>query len=115
MNSREVVALLALIHEVQPAQKISEYTPDAWHDVLKPLPATLVEAREAVARVARRSTWISPSDVYGELLRILPPQQQRTAPRALPSRYESDADRAARIRRGAALCRAELERRKQAS
>lgn len=110
MKPSEVVALVALVHEIQPAQKVSEFTPDAWHDVLAPLPATFEQAREAVARVARRSTWISPSDVYGELLRILPPQQRRTAPRALPSRFETDEERAARIRRGAALCRATLAR-----
>lgn len=113
MKPSDVVALVAYVHELVPAQRVSEYTPDAWHDVLGDVPASLTEARQAAARVARRSTWIAPGEVRGELTRLIRPGRSNHL--ALPSRFESDEDRAARISRGAAMARRALEQAKTKS
>lgn len=112
MRPTDVVALVAYVHELQPAQRVSEYTPDAWHDVLADVPATLQQARDAAARVARRQTWISPGEIRGELRRVIRPRPQSKV-LALPSRFESDEERAERIRRGAGRCREVLKAREK--
>lgn len=104
MKPSEVVALVAYVHQLQPAQRMDEYTPDAWHDVLADVPATLEQARQAAAKVARRSTWIAPGEIRGELTRLIRPGKHSDA-LALPSRFESSEGRAARNARWVQRCR----------
>ncbi|MFI9204018.1 hypothetical protein [Streptomyces sp. NPDC053048] len=46
MNAEETVALTRYVRAICPGQRIDEYTPDAWHDVLAPY--ELADARAAV-------------------------------------------------------------------
>lgn len=112
MRHVDVVALLAYVKQLNPAQRIDEYTADAWAGVFENVPADLATARRAVDRVARDKTWIAPGEVRGVLQSMLPASawEPPTAARALPGRYDVDHDRAERARRGAALVRAELDK-----
>lgn len=112
MRHTDIVALVAYVTQLNPAQKFDEFTADAWADVLGDLPADLDTARQATARVARRLTWISPGEIRSELLTMTRPSAIRSQAPALegPSKFEPDEDRAERIRRGAAKVRAELNR-----
>lgn len=67
MRPSDTVRLLALVTQIAPAQKVDEFTPDAWHLVVGDLDYD--EAREAVIAVARRQAWIAPADVVQEALR----------------------------------------------
>lgn len=112
MRHVDVVALLAYVKQLNPAQRIDEYTADAWAGVFESVPADLATARLAVDRVARDKTWIAPGEVRGVLRSMLPASawEAPTAARALPGRYDVDHDRAERAHRGAAAARAELEK-----
>lgn len=118
MKHTDIVALVAYVSQLVPAQKIDEYTADAWADVLGPVQADMDMARRAVARIASRQTWVSPADIKGELHSMLP-ARAHGAPaeaRALPSRWEPRTDeQAERARRGAAKVRAEIERHRKES
>lgn len=112
MRDTEIVAIVAYVSQLNPAQKVDEYTADAWADVLRDVPADMGTAKLAVVRIARRQQWISPGEVRKEIRSMLRPVDlERPADaRALPSRFESDEDRSERIRRGVAAVRAELDR-----
>lgn len=106
MTPTECVQLVAYVKQLVPAQRVEEYTPDAWHGVLADIP--LDEAVAAAQRVVRAASWIDPNSIVREWRAIRDEKRRLTAraePRALPSRYEDDTTRADRIRRGAALCR----------
>lgn len=118
MKHTDIVALVAYVSQLVPAQKIDEYTADAWADVLGPVQADMDMARRAVARIASRQTWVSPADIKGELHSMLPARAHGdpAEARALPSRWEPRTDeQAERARRGAAKVRAEIERHRKES
>ncbi|GAB3224245.1 hypothetical protein GCM10027447_12670 [Glycomyces halotolerans] len=110
MRRVDVTDLVAYMTQLQPAQRVDEYTATAWFDVLGDVPATLDQAREATANVAKRERWIFPSAIREELLAILqsanPPAPAPA--RAIPGRYDVDEDRAVRARRGAQRVREAL-------
>lgn len=110
MNKTTIVDLIAYTTQLNPAQRFDEYTPVAWHDVLKDVPATFEQGREAIAIVARTEPWIYPSAIYRELqaiLRTANPQPPAAAIEA-PSKFEPNPDRDERIARGMAQVRKAL-------
>lgn len=73
MTPREAVMLTTVIQAYFPQQPISEYTPDALHELLEPY--TLADCKAAVVARAMRlqqtegTKWCAPTDVYAEVRR----------------------------------------------
>jgi hypothetical protein len=109
MKRSDIVALVAYVTQLVPAQNFDEYTALAWHDVLGDLPATLEQAKEATARVAKKQQWIYPSVIRGELMAIMPPRQHTGPAAILASPPSPREDRIERNARGAALAKAAVK------
>lgn len=112
MKRTAVADIVAYVTQLNPAQKVDAYTADAWWDVLGDLPVEFGDARQAVARLAKRQQWFTPSQIRDEIRAALPPSAF-TAPapeRAIEWRAESaNAARVERNRRGAALAKAAVK------
>lgn len=67
MTPDETVILARYVHALCPQQKFDEYTPDAWHDVLRDF--TLDEARTAAALIAGRQAFVAPGEIATEIRR----------------------------------------------
>lgn len=73
MTPREAVVLASVVQAYFPQQPISEYTPDALHELLEPY--TLADCKAAIlARAMRLQNsegvkWCAPTDVYAEVRR----------------------------------------------
>jgi len=109
MKRTAVADLVAYVTQIQPAQKVDAYTADAWWDVLGDLPVEFDAARQAVARLAKRQQWFTPSEIRDEIRAALPPSALAApAPvRAIMRGDEEQAqDRIDRNRRGANAVRA---------
>lgn len=65
MTPNETVVLARYVRALCPQQKFDEYTPDAWHDILRDF--TLDEARTAAATVAGRQPFVSPGEIATEV------------------------------------------------
>ena len=65
MNPDETVILARYVRALCPQQKFDEYTPDAWHDVLRDF--DLDEARTAAAAVARQQAFVAPGEIATEV------------------------------------------------
>lgn len=61
MNQPEVLALLRFIAAACPAQKLDEYTADAWAEVLADIDPA--DAKTAVIKLVRSQPFISCSDI----------------------------------------------------
>lgn len=69
MTPEETVQLVAYVEELCPSQKIGEFTPDAWHEVLGRWP--LADCRSAVTELlARGERWVNVGDIAAEVRRI---------------------------------------------
>jgi hypothetical protein len=112
MKRTAVADLVAYVTQIQPAQKVDAYTADAWWDVLGDLPVEFDAARQAVARLAKRQQWFTPSEIRDEIRAALPPSVLKApAPvRAIMRGDEEQAqDRIDRNRRGADAARAAVK------
>lgn len=112
MKRTAVADLVAYVTQIQPAQKVDAYTADAWWDVLGDLPVEFDAARQAVARLAKRQQWFTPSEIRDEIRAALPPSVLKApAPvRAIMRGDEEQAqDRIERNRRGANAARAAVK------
>lgn len=65
MNRRESVQLVRYVRALCPSQKIDEFTPDAWFDILAGY--GLEECRIACAALAVRQPYIAPSEIITEV------------------------------------------------
>lgn len=68
MNSQQAAVLCRYVRALCPQQKFDEYTPDAWHDVLRNY--LLEEARTAAATIANRQPFVSPGEIATEIRRM---------------------------------------------
>jgi hypothetical protein len=68
MNSQQAAVLCRYVRALCPQQKFDEYTPDAWHDVLRDY--LLEEARTAAATIASRQPFVSPGEIATEIRRM---------------------------------------------
>lgn len=89
MNLVEVNRLTAFVSQVKPAQKIDEFTPDAWHLVIGHLPYD--DAFAAVRVLAGEKTWIDPSDIIGKVRAMRRERLESADPAALIP--DADPDR----------------------
>lgn len=65
MTPDECVILARYVRALCPQQKFDEYTPDAWHDVLRDY--DLNEATQAAATVARKQAFVAPGEIATEV------------------------------------------------
>lgn len=68
MNRTETLALTRYVQALCPAQKLDQYSADAWHDVLGDLPVGV--AKKAAAMCARLKPFVAPSEIVGAALRL---------------------------------------------
>lgn len=68
MTPSEIVLLVRYVRALCPGQRMDEYTPDAWQDVLAGL--DLDDARCAVAALACRQVFIAPAEIIAEVRRV---------------------------------------------
>ena len=68
MTPREAVMLCRYVKACCPQQQVDEYTPDAWHDLLRDLQFN--DCRAAVAAVASRQPFVAPAEIRAEVRRI---------------------------------------------
>lgn len=74
MTPREAVALATVVQSYFPSQPISEFTPDALHELLEPY--ALADCKAAIQARALRLIntegvkWCAPTDVYAEVRRL---------------------------------------------
>jgi hypothetical protein len=68
VTPREAVMLTRYVEACCPQQKIDEYTPDAWHNLLGDL--TIDDCRAAVDAVARQQPFVAPAEIRAEVRRI---------------------------------------------
>lgn len=93
MTPSETVMLTRYVAAVCPHQRIDEYTPDAWYDVLGDL--NLDDCRAAVAVIKRRSVFVDPSEIHAEVRRI---RNDRLAREPVPAPPAELADQPGRYR-----------------
>lgn len=67
MNRADAIKLCRYVHAVTPAQKLDEYTPQAWADILEDLPCSFDDARAAVVAIKRRQVFVDCSDIIAEV------------------------------------------------
>lgn len=68
MTPKEAVTLIRLVRQIAPAQKVDEFTPDAWHPLLEDI--RIGDALEAVKRLGRQQPFIAPADIRTEVRKI---------------------------------------------
>jgi hypothetical protein len=68
MNPTEAALLCAYAEQCCPQQKFNEYTGDAWGDLLADI--RYIDAKEAIVAITRRSPWVSPAEIIGEVKKI---------------------------------------------
>lgn len=68
MTPTEAVQLVGIVSQISPAQRIDEYTADAWHMLLDDV--ELADALEAVRIIGRKQAFIAPAEVLAEVRRI---------------------------------------------
>jgi len=110
MNHAEVATILALA-AARDLRKVGEADVLAWHEDIGDLDFT--DAREAVRRHFRESTdRLMPAHIR-RTVRVIREERRRieakAPPRELPGKFEDDADRDARMARGAAKVQAVID------
>lgn len=109
MTPAECARLLAKV-QAYDGRNVGKADIAAWFEALAGVP--LDDALAAVALHFRDSTdWIMPAHVRRMVKTVRTERrriERRSAPLALPSRFEADDDRADRIAAGIAACRAQL-------
>ena len=65
MNMKEAIALCRYTQACCPQQRLDQYTPDAWLDLLGDL--TYADCKTAVANVAKREPFVSPAEIRTEV------------------------------------------------
>lgn len=68
MNPTESLALVRFVRAACPQQKLDEYTPDAWHELLADLP--FADCKAAVVELAKRQPFVSPAEIRAEVRRV---------------------------------------------
>ncbi len=79
MNNAEATALCRLVQAYCPQQRIDEFTPDAWAEVLADV--RFIDAKAALVAVVRRQPFVAPAEIIAEVRRI---RDQRIASHGPP-------------------------------
>lgn len=68
MNPTQAITLTRLVRGACPSQKIDEYTPDLWYEMLNDL--NFDDARTAIIELGRHQTFISPAEIRSHIQTI---------------------------------------------
>ena len=68
MNEEEIAKLIRFVHALCPAQKMDEFTPDAWELILDDI--AFDDAKAALKTLGRQLRFIAPSDIAQEVRRV---------------------------------------------
>jgi len=68
MNHTETIELTRYVQALCPAQKLDQYSADAWHDVIGDLPLGL--AKRAAAACARQKPFVAQSEIVAAAIRL---------------------------------------------
>lgn len=85
MNPTESLALIRFVRAACPQQKLDEYTPDAWHELLADLP--FADCKAAVIELAKRQPFVSPAEIRTEVRRA---RNERCRANMADPEYERD-------------------------
>jgi hypothetical protein len=88
VDSRETVLLVRYVRACCPQQRMDEFTPDAWHDLLGDL--TLDDCKRAVQEIASRQPFVAPSEIRAEVRRIRDERLNRDPVPAPPAELLDD-------------------------
>lgn len=102
MTREEAIGLCRYVHAATPAQRLDEYTPQAWADILAdepapagsvPQPRTFDECRRAVVAIKRRQPFVDCSDIVAEVRAARAAAAERTHSEAVigPARASREA------------------------
>jgi hypothetical protein len=100
MNRPEAVRLCRLVAACCPAQKLDEFTPQAWGDLLADI--RYADAELAVKEVAKRQPFVSPSEIIAEVKRV---RARRIDEHPVLPPADMDPDDEARYREWLAMAR----------
>lgn len=92
MNHGEAVKLCRLVQACCPAQKMDEFTPDAWATLLED--TRYADAELAVREVAKRQPFVAPSEIIAEVRRIRTKRIDEYGPIDPPAHLDPDNARA---------------------
>ena len=94
MNELETALLTRQVRATCPAQRIDEYTPDAWHQIFQRLPfeLSLADARDAVETLGADQPFIAPADIVRHVRRLRAARIDRL-PQPCPNTTEGVAER----------------------
>jgi hypothetical protein len=88
VNSEETVKLCRVVAAACPQQAMDEYTPDAWHPLLKDL--GYGDCQAAVIAVGKRQPFIAPAEIRAEVTRIRNDRVERAFIDAPPHELTDD-------------------------
>lgn len=88
MNHAEIVILARYVAALCPAQRIDEYTADAWYDAIGDL--GFADAKAAAARVAAARPWTSPADIREQVRAVRSERIAMAPPMDVPAGFDPD-------------------------
>lgn len=68
MNPEEIATIIGMVKALCPAQRVDEFTPDAWELVLEDYP--FKDAKAALKKLGAELRFIAPSDIAQEVKRV---------------------------------------------
>ena len=92
MNRADAIKLCRYVHAATPAQKLDEYTPQAWADILEDLPCGFDDARAAVVAIKRRQVFVDCSDIIAEVRAMRDERIRQHPPPAPPPELLDDPE-----------------------
>ena len=91
MKPTDAVVLKEYVKACCPQQRFTEYTTDAWFDLLGDL--ELEDCRQAVAAVAKRQPFVAPAEIRAEVRKIRDDRLARTPLPPPPAELADDTGR----------------------
>ena len=91
MKPTDAVVLKEYVKACCPQQRFTEYTTDAWFDLLGDL--ELEDCRQAVAAVAKRQPFVAPAEIRAEVRKIRDDRLARTPLPPPPAELADDPGR----------------------
>jgi hypothetical protein len=92
VNRADAIKLCRYVHAATPAQKLDEYTPNAWADILEDLPCGFDEGRAAVVAIKRRQVFVDCSDIIAEVRAVREERIRLNPPAAPPPELLDDPE-----------------------
>jgi hypothetical protein len=92
VNRADAIKLCRYVHAITPGQKLDEYTPQAWADILEDLPCSFDEARSVVINIKRRQVFVDCSEIVAEVRAVRDERIRLNPPPAPPPELLDDPE-----------------------